>query len=59
MQLNELGEFGLIGKIKELFSAIPLHGCRGIGDDCAVIPTGAGESLTVTTDMLVEEIHFL
>lgn len=59
MQLNELGEFGLIGKIKELFSAISLHGCRGIGDDCAVIPTGAGESLTVTTDMLVEEIHFL
>lgn len=59
MQLNELGEFGLIDKIGELFSSIPHHGCRGIGDDCAVIPLGSAESLTVTTDMLVEEVHFL
>ncbi|MEE4165045.1 MAG: thiamine-phosphate kinase [Desulfocapsaceae bacterium] len=32
---------------------------HGIGDDCAVIDPSAGEQLVVTTDMLVEDIHFL
>ncbi|MCD7962832.1 MAG: thiamine-phosphate kinase [Rikenellaceae bacterium] len=31
----------------------------GIGDDCAIIPLDSKKSLVVTTDMLVEEVHFL
>lgn len=31
----------------------------GIGDDCAVIPQREDESLLITTDLLVEGIHFL
>ena len=30
----------------------------GIGDDCAIIEQAAGQQLVVTTDMLVEDIHF-
>lgn len=58
MQLNELGEFGLIGLIREKFASVSAAGYEGIGDDCAVIPCGDGTSLVVTTDMLIEEVHF-
>ncbi len=34
-------------------------GYLGIGDDCAVLPIGDGEAFVVTTDMLVEGVHFL
>jgi len=30
----------------------------GIGDDCAVLATEGGDALVVTTDMLVENVHF-
>lgn len=59
MELKSLGEFGLIDKISELFGDIIPHGCLSIGDDCAVIPISDRESLVVTTDMLVQGVHFL
>ena len=59
MRLTQLGEFGLIGLIRDRFADIPLDGSQGIGDDCAVIPCDRKQSLVVTTDMLVEDIHFL
>lgn len=31
----------------------------GIGDDCAILPAGDDFDLVFTTDMLVEDIHFL
>lgn len=30
----------------------------GIGDDCAIFNTNSGEELLITTDMLVENVHF-
>lgn len=48
---NQMGEFQLIAKFRKRFS-------DGIGDDCAVIPFQSGRSYLVTTDTLVEGIHF-
>lgn len=59
MQLSKLGEFGLIQKIKEQFSLELPQNTEGIGDDCAIIPQTDQHSLLVTTDMLIEDIHFL
>ena len=59
--VRDIGEFGLIG---ELATALPdaARGgsglALGIGDDAAVWTPGAGESVVVTTDSLVEGIHF-
>ena len=56
-RLADLGEFGLIGRIRERFRAP--EGVTGIGDDCAVIPQRSGSDTLVSTDMLVEGTHFL
>lgn len=57
MDLKQLGEFGLIGRISESFRAP--DGVHGIGDDCAVLPQKTGMDTLVSTDMLVEGTHFL
>lgn len=52
--IRQLGEFGLIGKIQEIFSGAHFsgqEGVLGIGDDCAVIPMGVADlSDTVPAD---------
>lgn len=53
------GEFEWIGRIRKEFAALVPPGMEGIGDDCAVIPAGDGESLVITTDMLIEDVHFV
>ena len=57
MDLSELGEFGLIRRIRE-GEAVP-EGVEGIGDDCAVLPQREGFETLVTTDLLTEGVHFL
>ncbi len=52
-------EFELIGKIAARFSADELNGWEGIGDDCAIVPISDTRSMVISTDMLVEDIHFL
>lgn len=57
MDIQELGEEGLIRYLKEQF---PSKGTLvGIGDDCAVIPDSQGSALLITTDALVEGVHFI
>src|SRR5271170_1729844 len=56
-EIADLGEFGLIDRIKKNFSTQNLTSLKGIGDDAAVIDIGA-ENLLVSTDMLLEGIHF-
>jgi thiamine-monophosphate kinase len=50
-------EFELIDSIKDLFSDIG-GDFVGIGDDCAIIPTANFPNLVITTDALVEGVHF-
>lgn len=52
-----IGEFEFIERIKAGFN-LP-EGMTGIGDDCAVIPQASGLDTIVTTDLLVEGVHFL
>lgn len=63
---QKASEFGLIERIKEQFLSLVPSNILGIGDDCAVISDsykeeGSDEQLSVvmTTDMLVEDVHFL
>lgn len=55
--LNEIGEFGLIDKIKENAEINQVHTIKGIGDDAAVLDS-KGLKTVITTDCLVEGIHF-
>lgn len=59
MKLKEIGEFGLIDLIKE--GAIFDHAgvVAGIGDDAAVYLPETGLYQLLTTDMLVENVHFM
>ncbi|MFO8085800.1 MAG: thiamine-phosphate kinase [Desulfobacterales bacterium] len=59
MNLKEIGEFGLIEKLSEGCIIRKSDVIRAIGDDAAVFLHPAGEAVLVTTDMLVERIHFL
>ena len=52
-------EFGFISSVARLFADIPRGGFDAIGDDCTCIGIGGGESLVISTDMLVENVHFL
>jgi thiamine-monophosphate kinase len=56
-EINELGEFGLIDRISKSFDLKQPSSVLGIGDDAAVIDAGS-DYLLVSTDMLVEGVHF-
>ena len=55
-----LGEFGLIGRMQERLAGIPRSEnlIEGIGDDAAVYRAGEGQLHVVTTDVLIEGVHF-
>jgi thiamine-monophosphate kinase len=55
--IGQLGEFGLIDRIKSHFKIQRSETIKGIGDDAAVLDYG-GEPVIVSTDLLVEGIHF-
>lgn len=59
--VREIGEFGLISALADALPAGVTAGPGlelGIGDDCAVWRPAAGERIVVTTDSLVQGIHF-
>ena len=55
--LAELGEFGLIKHLTEHFKISHKSTLMGVGDDAAVLDFGDEKAL-VTTDLLIEGIHF-
>jgi len=55
--LDEVGEFGLIDILTKNFNTTKST-IKGIGDDCAVLEYSADEYQLVTTDFLLEGIHF-
>ncbi len=58
MRLEELGEFGLIEKIKQLVGSESKDLIVGIDDDAAAYRLSENQVLLLTTDALIEGIHF-
>ncbi|MFZ3274374.1 MAG: thiamine-phosphate kinase, partial [Lutibacter sp.] len=55
--LTELGEFGLIKHLTQSFDIQQKSTIKGVGDDAAVIAI-KDKNILVTTDLLVEGVHF-
>jgi thiamine-monophosphate kinase len=58
MKVSELGERALIERIGRRIPAAPTTLIVGIGDDAAVVASDRGALQVLTTDALVEGIHF-
>lgn len=56
-EIAELGEFGLIDHLTKNFEIHNASTILGVGDDAAVLDP-LGKQIVVTTDLLVEGIHF-
>lgn len=56
-ELSELGEFGLIKHLTQYVELVNESSVKGVGDDAAVIDNGNLQTV-ITTDMLVEGVHF-
>lgn len=56
--VNTLGEFGLIDRLTQSFQPKNKSSVYGVGDDAAVLDYGGDKYTLVSTDMLVEGIHF-
>lgn len=56
-EISSLGEFGLIDRLTAAFPLKNESSKLGIGDDAAIIKYG-NKNILVTTDMLLEGVHF-
>jgi len=57
-KISELGEFGLIDHLTKEFAVQQKTTHKAIGDDAAVIGLSENHKMVVTTDLLVEGVHF-
>ena len=56
-EISSLGEFGLIRHLTKNIELQNVSSILGVGDDCAVIDH-FGKQTVVTTDLLIEGVHF-
>ncbi|MEJ6583130.1 MAG: thiamine-phosphate kinase [Crocinitomicaceae bacterium] len=57
-ELESLGEFGLIDHLTKRFKNRNSSTLLGIGDDSAVISISENEAQLISTDLLIEGVHF-
>lgn len=57
-EISSLGEFGLIKHLTEKLENINPSTLRGVGDDAAVMHYDSANDVLVTTDLLLENVHF-
>jgi len=58
MEISELGEFGLIERLAKDITTKNASTIKGIGDDCAILAPTEEMRSVVTTDLLMEGVHF-
>lgn len=58
MEISELGEFGLIDRLTKELPRVQESTIKSVGDDAAVLRFGPGVDTLVSTDLLIEGIHF-
>jgi len=58
MDLEDLGEFNLINRLQSRLKYRSRQVIQGIGDDCAIYSTSSGTHQIISTDALVENVHF-
>jgi thiamine-monophosphate kinase len=56
--IGSLGEFGLIDHLTKNFKIKQKSTVIGIGDDAAVIACNSDNEIVITTDLLLEGVHF-
>jgi len=59
MKLKDIGEFGFIEKISQGCLIRPDNIIKAIGDDAAAFYTDSEQVCLITTDLLVERVHFM
>lgn len=57
-EISSLGEFGLIDRLTDKLENSNDSTLRGVGDDAAVMHYESNKDVLVTTDMLLEKVHF-
>ncbi|UBM62963.1 thiamine-phosphate kinase [Candidatus Sulfidibacterium hydrothermale] len=56
--IAELGEFGLINRLTQNIPLTQKSTVKGVGDDAAVLKNGTKKYTLVSTDLLIEGVHF-
>lgn len=57
-EISSLGEFGLIHHLTDKLENVNASTLRGVGDDAAVMHYESENDVLVTTDLLLENVHF-
>ena len=57
-EISSLGEFGLIDRLTQELKPVNDSTLRAVGDDAAVMHYHDDEDTLVTTDLLLENVHF-
>mgnify|MGYP002516523560 FL=1 len=57
-EISSLGEFGLIDHITKEIKTENKESIKGIGDDAAILQFSNDEEVLVSTDLLMEGVHF-
>jgi thiamine-monophosphate kinase len=57
-EISSLGEFGLIERLTKDIAPVNKETVKGVGDDAAILQFSGDEEVLVTTDLLLEGVHF-